>query len=228
MTTLSASTRAGSSAEDALWAPSRKLTLAQARRRSDVIRILRMLFTYGVAASIGLLGGYLLNSALDGSSGRRAFKGEEIVTMLNPRFTGRDAAGDAYVITADSAQRRRADPNLIDLRNPRLVDEKGTQVEAPEGTFDQGAQVLELFRDVRVIEPSGYVFNTTHARVFVTEGRVVGVEPLQGQGPLGDIRSDTYTITEGGDVMNFDGNVEMTFYEDEPAPEPQEDPPHDN
>jgi len=228
MTTLSASTRAGPPPDEALWAPSRKLTLAQARRRSDVIRILRMAFTYGVAASIGLLAGYLLNSALDGSGSRRAFKGEEIVTMLNPRFTGRDAAGDAYVITADSAQRRRADPNLIDLSNPSLVDEKGTQVDAPEGTFDQGAQVLELFRDVRVLEPSGYVFTTTHARVFVTEGRIVGVEPLQGQGPLGDIRSDTYTITESGDVMNFDGNVEMTFYEDEPTAPAQDDPQHDN
>lgn len=228
MTTLSASTRAGPPSDEALWAPSRKLTLAQARRRSDVIRILRMAFTYGVAASIGLLAGYLLNSALDGSGSRRAFKGEEIVTMLNPRFTGRDAAGDAYVITADSAQRRRADPNLIDLSNPSLVDEKGTQVDAPEGTFDQGAQVLELFRDVRVLEPSGYVFTTTHARVFVTEGRIVGVEPLQGQGPLGDIRSDTYTITESGDVMNFDGNVEMTFYEDEPTAPAQDDPQHDN
>ena len=228
MTTLSASTRAGPPSDEALWAPSRKLTLAQARRRSDVIRILRMAFTYGVAASIGLLAGYLLNSALDGSGSRRALKGEEIVTMLNPRFTGRDAAGDAYVITADSAQRRRADPNLIDLSNPSLVDEKGTQVDAPEGTFDQGAQVLELFRDVRVLEPSGYVFTTTHARVFVTEGRIVGVEPLQGQGPLGDIRSDTYTITESGDVMNFDGNVEMTFYEDEPTAPAQDDPQHDN
>jgi len=206
---------------DRIWAPRRQLTLEQARRRSDIVRVLRMVFTYGAAASIGLLAGYLIQSAFQGGDGRRSFRSNEIVTMINPRFTGRDAAGKAYVITADSAQRRRGQEGIVDLANPRMVDEAGTQVTAPEGTYDLNEVTLDLYRDVQVADASGYVFSSTSARFYVNERRVEGVEPLYGVGPLGDVRSDTYQITEDGAVMSFVGNVEMTFYpDDEPPPLP--------
>lgn len=176
-----------------------------------------MAFTYGAAASIGLLAGYLIQSAFQGGDGRRSFQSDEIVTMINPRFTGRDAAGQAYVITAEAAQRRRGQDGIVDLTNPRMVDESGTNVTAPEGTYDLNAVTLDLFRDVRVADASGYIFSSTSARFFVNEGRVEGADPLRGVGPLGDIRSNTYQITEDGSVVTFDGDVEMTFYPDDPT-----------
>ena len=98
---------------DFAWAPRRQLTLEQARRRSDMVRLLRMVFVAGAAISIGLLAGHVVRNAVAGLSGeRKAFRSNEIVTMINPRFTGRDGEGQAYVITADSAQRRRADENV--------------------------------------------------------------------------------------------------------------------
>lgn len=201
-----------------VWEPRRQLTLEQARRRSDVVRVLRMVFTYGAAASIGLLAGYLIQSAFQGGDGRRSFQSNEIVTMINPRFTGRDAAGQAYVITADSAERRRGQEGIVDLSNPRMVDEAGTQVTAPEGTYDLNAVTLDLYRDVQVADASGYIFRSTSARFHVNDGRVEGVEPLYGVGPLGEVRSDTYQITDDGAVMTFSGNVEMMFYPDDPPP----------
>ncbi|MEO0754233.1 MAG: LPS export ABC transporter periplasmic protein LptC [Pseudomonadota bacterium] len=208
-----------------LWAPRRQLTLDQARKRSDVVRIMRMVFTYGAAASIGLLAGYLIQSAFQGGDGRRSFRSNEIVTMINPRFTGRDSAGKAYVITADSAQRRRGQEGVVDLANPRMIDEAGTNVTAPEGTYDLNAVTLDLFRDVQVADASGYTFTSTSARFYVNDGLVEGVDPLRGVGPLGDIRSDTYRITDDGAVMNFLGNVEMTFYPDDPPPPAEVDDP---
>ena len=215
--------RMGGSGNDTglVWAPRRQITLEKARQRSDLVRILRMAFTYGAAASIGLLAGYVIQSIFTGGDERRSFRGSEIVTMVNPRFSGRDAAGQAYVITADSAQRRRGRPDLIDLVNPKLVDDDGTQVTAPEGTYNQSDITLELFRDVAVADAAGYMFSSTRAVFYVNEGRVRGIEPLDGIGPLGDIRSDTYDITDDGAVIHFSGNVEMTFYPDPPA-EPEE------
>lgn len=201
------------------WAPRRQLTLEQARKRSDIVRLMRMVFVACAAISIGLLVGHVVRNAVAGLSGeRKAFRSNEIVTMINPRFTGRDAGGKAYVITAASAQRRRANENVVDLVDPKLVDELGSEVTAPEGIFDRSNSTLDLFRDVRVADSAGYRFRTTQARFFVAEGRIEGLEPLQGQGPLGDIRSDSYEILEQGDVINFRGNVEMTFYpEDDEA-----------
>lgn len=209
----------GATAETELtWSPRRKVTLEHTRRRSQLVRVLRLAFTAGAALSIGIMAGPVVANAISGiGDGRRSFASNEIVTMVNPRFTGRDASGDPYVITADEAQRRRADESVVDLKNPKLVDQLGTQITAPEGTYDRINQTLDLYRDVRVRDQAGYNFQTTSARFFVTEGRVVGLEPLRGAGPLGDIRSDSYEITEDGDVITFRGNVQMVFEE---APRP--------
>lgn len=214
----------GAPAETELtWTPRRQVTLEQMRRRSQLVRILRMVFTAGAAVAIGVMAGPVVANAVSGlADGRRTFASSEIVTMVNPRFTGRDNAGDPYVITADEAQRRRAEEHVVDLKNPKLIDQLGTQITAPEGTYDRRAQTLDLYRDVRVRDQGGYNFQTTTARFYVTEGRVVGLEPLRGAGPLGDIRSDSYEITEDGDVITFTGNVQMVF-EEAPQPEPAED-----
>ena len=208
---------------DFAWAPRRQVTMEQTRRRSAVVRFLRVAFTAAAAISIGVLAGPVIaNAVSDFSGGRKSFEGSEIVTMINPRFTGRDASGAAYVITADTAQRRRAEPDVVDLSNPMLIDEVGTRVTAPDGTFDQRTQTLDLFRDVRVSDEAGYRFRTSTARFYIVEGRIEGLAPLEGEGPLGDIRSDTYEITEDGDVITFRGNVEMVFEPDPPRPDESE------
>lgn len=207
-----------------VWTPRRQVTLAQIQRRSNTVRMLRLVFTAGAAIAIGVLAGPVIANALSGiSSPQRSFEGDEIVTMINPRFTGRDKGGDSYIITADTAQRRRASDSLVDLSNPMLVDQKGTRITAPEGTYDQDSQTLDLFRDVQVADEGGYRFRTTSARFYILEGRIEGLDPLYGSGPLGDIRSDAYEITEDGSVITFRGNVEMVF---EPAP-PRETPAED-
>ena len=182
---------------------------------------MRIAFTAGAAISVGLMVGYLAASALTGPSNAiEAVSGDEVVTMLNPRFTGRNIAGEAFVITADTAQRRRSNEKLIDLVNPHLVDETGTEVTAPTGLFDQDAEYLDLFEDVRFNNGDGYAFRTTAARVHVRDGRVTGLEPLSGSGPLGDVNSDTYEISDDGDRIILRGNVSMLIFpggRDDPA-----------
>jgi lipopolysaccharide export system protein LptC len=199
----------------AQWAPQRQMTLAQARRRSSFINLLRMVFVAGAAISAGVIIGPIAATTLNGA-GQQIDKlaGDEVVTMLNARFTGRNEAGDAYVITAEEARRRRADSSIINLTNPRLVDDQGTQVSAPIGVFYQTAEHLDLFQNVQVRDAEGYEFTTSAARVYVQEGRVQGLEPISGIGPLGDIVADSYEIEEEGDRVIFRGNVGFTLYPD--------------
>jgi len=195
------------------WAPQRQMTLAQARRRSQAIGLLRMIFVAGAAISAGVIIGPIAATALSGSGGQiDQITGEEVVTMVNARFTGRNIAGEAFVITADTARRRRADPNIIDLTNPKMVDDKGTQVAAPIGVYNQNDEYLDLFQAVQVRDGEGYEFVTTAARVFVQDGRVQGLEPLSGNGPLGDVRADSYEIVDDGDRVILRGNVDMTIF----------------
>ena len=202
------------------WEPVRQLSLAQARRRSDIVKLLRMIFTAAAAVSIGLLAGQLVASSISGlNNNRETFRADEVVTMINPRFTGRDDSGEAYVITATSATRARTNENLITLVNPTLLDEFGGRVTAPTGLYDQDAQTLALNNDVRVRDAGGYEFASTSALVHVQEGRVEGVDRLVGAGPLGQVESDSYEITENGEVIRLTGNVRMEFTPDEDVPE---------
>ena len=195
------------------WAPQRQMTLEQARRRSGFVGFLRMIFVAGAAISAGVMIGPIAASAFSSSTSVvERVRGDEVVTMVNARFTGRNIVGDAFEITADTARRRRDDPSIIDLTNPRMVDDKGTVVTAPTGVYFQNEDYLDLFQAVKVVDKEGYSFTTTAARAFVQEGRVSGLEPLSGSGPLGDVRADSYEIVDDGDRVILRGNVDMTIY----------------
>ncbi len=198
-----------------LWAPRRQLTLAQARQRSERVRILRMLFVACAAISIGFFAGHVIKSALTSDAKPVSVSEDESVTMLNPRFTGRDSSGQSFQITADAARRRWGSDQKVDLVAPILSDEIGSEVQAPSGMYDREAGILELYDDVSITDASGYTFMTTGARVYVGEGRVEGLAPLQGKGPLGDIRCDSYEVLDNGNRIVCLGNVRTVIY---PAP----------
>ncbi len=197
------------------WAPKRQMTLEQARRRSSTVALLRMVFVAGAAISAGIMIGPIVASALTASTTKiETVDAAEVVTMVNPRFTGRNLEGAAFIITADTARRRRNDSSIVDLTNPKMVDELGTEVIALSGVFRQNAETLDLFENVQVTDKDGYSFDTAAARVNLLEGRVEGYEPLSGDGPLGDVRADTYEILEDGNRVILRGNVDMTIYPD--------------
>ncbi|MEQ9314237.1 MAG: LPS export ABC transporter periplasmic protein LptC [Henriciella sp.] len=196
-----------------LWEPRRQMTLEQARRRSSMVALMRLAFTACAAIAAGIMVGHLAANAVSSSSGSiEKLSGDEVVTMVNPRFTGRDIAGRSFVITADTAQRRRGGGEKIDLSNPKLVSEDGTVVTAPAGLYDQSDQTLALYEDVRLINAKGYEFASTSAKMFVEQGRVEGIDPLNGTGPLGDVRSDAYEIVDEGDRVLLSGRVQMTIF----------------
>lgn len=206
---------AAASHVEANWTPSRRLSLAQARRRSFRIRVYRACFVALAAISAGVLIGALARNALDaGSSVPQRIETGEQVTMLNPRFTGRDRLGRSFVLTAATAVRQRGNPNQIALTEPRMVDEQNRTLTAPRGLYDQDAQTLELFESVRAEEAEGYVFLSTHATLYVSDSRVVGNQPLRGSGPIGDVEADTYEILEDGASVRLTGNVKTTLYPD--------------
>ncbi|MEO1475098.1 MAG: LPS export ABC transporter periplasmic protein LptC [Pseudomonadota bacterium] len=197
------------------WAPRRQLTLAQARKRTEMVKYVRWGLVGAATIMFGILVGFVAGNAyLRASAAGSAVQSDEMVVMLNPRFTGRDSNGEIYTITADSAERRRANANLVDLINPKLTDAQDSEVLAPRGLFDRESETLELFEDVLVKDTEGYVFNSTHARVLISSGRVEGMQPLVGTGPIGDVASDSYELNNEDDSVIFKGRVITTIYPD--------------
>ena len=195
-----------------MWEPRRAVTLAQARGRTNLVGILRMLFTVGAAASAGVLLGYVVFHAI--SSGRDTVAPPASgVTMLNPQFNGRDASGQPFLITAATAKRRRGAVEVVDLDEPVLEDGLGTNVRANEGIYDRNARTLQLSGNVRLLDVTGYEFTSDTATMYVEDNRIEGRTPLTGEGPLGKVRADTYRVVENGSKVVLTGNVwtQITF-----------------
>jgi lipopolysaccharide export system protein LptC len=189
-----------------LWRPRRTLSLRGARFHTGFVHILRLLFTVAAMVSAGFLIGPVIDHSLH-STRPVANPGVSSVTMLGPRFTGRDANDKPFVITADTARRRPEKPSLVDLTNPRMEDETASNVVARNGVYDEVGEVLDLAGDVVMTDASGYVFNSETARMFVRENRIEGQTRLTGTGPMGELKADTYKVLDNGKRIILNGNV---------------------
>lgn len=196
------------------WTPHRQLSLSQARARTQTVRYIRFGLVAAATMTISVFLAFIARNAYDRAlSANTAISAEETFAMLNPRFTGRDADGGLYILTASSAERRRTDDNIVDLVNAKLIDAFGNEVTAPRGQFDQETEILDLFDDVLFVDVSGYVFNSTHTRVMVRTSRIIGVEPLEGTGPIGDIVADSYQFDSVSDTVTFTGGVRTWLFQ---------------
>lgn len=202
----------------AAWEPRRVLTLGAARRRSAIVRNARL----GMIIASGLLVLLIIVQILTG--GAPADSGatgpvSNDVRMTNPRFTGRDDNQTPFTVTADVAVRSLVEgEEITELEHPRLdynlfaESADASEVLADRGRFNAQQRILDLYADVNLTTRSGYTFLTEHARIFLREERVAGSEPVNGSGPLGEIRADSYEIRESGALVVFQGGVVARLY----------------
>jgi lipopolysaccharide export system protein LptC len=193
-----------------LWEPRLATSLKEARARTALVHIIRLLFTIGAMLSAGVLIGYLVNHSLNGSPTTKP-PGVISATVVGPRFTGRDAHGKSYVLTAETARRRRENVALVDLVNPRLEDAASSTVQARAGVWDDNLKILDLVGDVVMADAAGYTFTADRTRMFVEENRVEGQTPLYGVGPIGEARADSYEVVDDGNHIVLKGNVWTKF-----------------
>ena len=193
-----------------LWEPRLATSLKEARARTALVHIIRLLFTIGAMLSAGVLIGYLVNHAINGST-VTTNPGVVAATVTGPRWMGRDANDKPYVLTADTARRRRENVGTIDLTSPRLEDATSTAVQARNGVWNDDTKILDLVGDVVMTDAAGYTFTADRTRMYVAEGRVEGQTPLQGVGPVGEVRADSYEVLDDGNRILLKGNVWTKF-----------------
>jgi lipopolysaccharide export system protein LptC len=193
-----------------LWGPRRALSLKEARKRTALVHILRLVFTIGAVLSAGWLLGTVIESSFRQQSAEPGAAGLS-VTVHGPRFDGYDDNDRPYTLTALTAQRRRDDVGLVDLVNPQLKDAASTTVQAREGIWNAELEVLDLSGDVVMTDAGGYTFTSQKTRMYVRENRVEGQEPLTGFGPIGEVRADAYEVLDDGDHIVLKGNVWTKF-----------------
>jgi len=179
------------------------------RRRSRLIRRLRLAIPAAILLILALMGGFVVRSTLLGSKSKPV-DADAPIQLTNPRFVGRDSKGRAFVLTAKTATRDPKDYQRVLLDTPMLVlDEEGehpVRVSAGSGVYREDARVLNLQGGVKL--NGGDINFATATSVFNTAtGELEGQGQIQGAGALGEIIAKSYGVYDKGERMVFKGGV---------------------
>ncbi len=204
-----------------------RTTGEQAAARAQFTRRLRIALP---VVAIFLIGAFFLNTRQGG--GDDAFLEDfadvdampQSLKTAKPEFTGVDARGNPYEITADTASRAPDQQTIIDLDHPRAVtasaDEQSV-VTAEAGVFNTDEKKLLLKDGVtfeRAIGRNIYVLRTPAATVSIDDQTLVSETGVDGEGPDGaKLKADRINANNRDGQVVFEGNVSMRLYPAQPV-----------
>lgn len=143
---------------------------------------------------------------------------EEIdqLRMVNPRYTGLDGRNQPYSLTADAATQVGKGTNLVELEQPKadITLKNGTWIAltADTGLFSQQQHIIQLTDNVSLFHDAGYDFHTSSAYIDMSAGTAYGQEPIEGQGPFGNIKAQGFRVIDRGERVIFTGKAKMVIY----------------
>jgi lipopolysaccharide export system protein LptC len=202
-------TAAGTPTAEPPLAEPRRADFERWRRRSRLIRTLRLVLpALIVLIFLGLVGSVAWSTF--NAQPKQAGGHDEPIRLVTPRFIGRDDKGRAFVLTAESATRDRLDYQRVILKKPALVlDEDGPdelRINGADGVYHEQSNKLELSNGVRMADTKN-VFNTASSLFDTKTGEVIGSGPIHGAGGLGEISAESYGVYGKGERMVFKGGV---------------------
>lgn len=133
--------------------------------------------------------------------------------MLNPRYQGIDKRGEPFTVTARAAIKHKPTSDVIELESPQadvsLTQGNWVALKADFGAYREQDQQLDLIGAVNLYHDDGYEFRTISARVNMTSNSAEGNDPVQGQGPFGEITSEGFRIYDRGKRVLFTGQAHL-------------------
>jgi lipopolysaccharide export system protein LptC len=190
--------------------PARRVDFGRWRRRSLLIRRLRVLLPALIGLILGVMVSYTVYHGIRGAQTRPVDDSIAPIRLVNPRFMGRDDKSRAFVLTAVSAVRDQKDYQRVILDRPVLVlDERGPdslRISARSGVYHETNRKLQLEGGVKLTGPKA-AFETAASLFDTKTGELVGSGPIQGSGSLGQITAKSYGVFDKGDRMIFKGRV---------------------
>ncbi len=201
---------------------------ASAARHSRLVRILRIAVPGAVLLSMAVIVGIsifnpfrMLLPKLPLDSGNLVVSGTRI-TMESPHLAGYTPDRRPYELWAKAATQDVTDADHVDLTDLRakvlMEDQSTLLLDARNGRFDNKQQQLDLHKDIFLRTSSGYEARLNSAFVDMGKGSVTSDERVDVKLTNGTLTADRLRITEGGDLIRFEGNVVMHLDKlDDPA-----------
>ena len=135
----------------------------------------------------------------------------ENLAMQNPHYEGFNKDGGRYWVKAKSAQQDLKAFNMIKLTGitGELIDAKKqrTTLSAARGTFDNKANVLELYDTIDVDGDAGIKAKLTRATIETKESIITSKEPVSVTMEAGTINANQMTARQKAKEYTFVDNV---------------------
>lgn len=134
--------------------------------------------------------------------------------MKNPRYESVDADNQPFTIRALEAVQQDEATVLLNKINADIALSSGLwlALSSQKGQLDINAQRLLLQDKVHLIASNGYEMRAPEAYVDIKRGIALGEQGVEGQGPLGTIHADKFTIEGNDQRVLFQNNVKLTIY----------------
>ena len=201
---------------------------------SRFVGMMKVLLPVGAAILVGLVVVWPYLKPTDGRfrigfSSLAATEAER-PNIVNPRLVGTDDKNQPFQITADLAKNFQLRKDFwqnaapVDLEMPKaditLKDGSWLVLTANTGLLVPSTKRLELNGQVNLFHDSGYELRTSHAVIDLDKGSAVSDQPVEGQGPFGNINAAGLRMTDKGKDIVFTGKAKLVLY-----PTPRESAP---
>lgn len=135
----------------------------------------------------------------------------ENLAMQNPHYEGFNKDGGRYWVKAQAAQQDLKSFNMIKLTGitGEMIDAKkqSTTISAARGTFDNKANVLELYDAIDVDGNAGMKAKLTRATIDTKESIITSKEPVSVAMEAGSIEANQMTVRQKAKEYTFVDNV---------------------
>lgn len=136
--------------------------------------------------------------------------------MKNPYYHGLDKDNLPYSILATQAVQQDADTVLLENIKADMSTKNGKwlALHAGAGELKTSAKTLMLTKNVDMFYDGGYEFRSERTFVDINKGSASGDMPITGQGPMGTLKANRFSVLNRGEVIRFEGAVKVVIYRD--------------
>ena len=136
------------------------------------------------------------------------------ITMEKPHLSGFTHDARAYELSADAAKQDLAKPDTVEMHNlhakVQMQDKSTVDLSAASGFYDSKAETLKLERNIVLSSTAGYRSRLSEATVDIRTSHVVSKRPVEVDMLQGTLFANGLEIVDNGDLVRFDGGVNMT------------------
>ena len=201
----------------------RTVSRRSAHRHSKAVRGLKYGLPLALLTMCGLYGLSVMKT-IGWGSGMAALKIPDIIpenlAMENPHYEGFNKDGGRYWVTAATAQQDLKALNIIKLNTitGELTDaqKKTTTITAARGTFDNKANVLDLFETIDIAGTAGMSAKLTRATIKTKDNIITSDQPVVVTMEAGTINAGQMTVRQKSREYTFVENV-RTHLNGQPA-----------